>query len=35
MGLILILAETAYVYGVACGQALGELGLARLISSVM
>lgn len=35
MGLILAIAEVAYVYGVACGQAVGELGLMRIISSVL
>jgi len=30
MGLILLIANAYYVYGVACGQALGEAGLARL-----
>ena len=35
MGLILAIAEVAYVYGVACGQAVGELGLIRMISQMV
>ena len=35
MGLILAIAEIAYVYGVACGQVLGEAGFIRMISQII
>ena len=31
MGLILLVAQAAYYYGVACGQVLGEAGMIRMI----
>jgi hypothetical protein len=32
MGLILMVAEAAYYYGVVCGRVVGELAIIRIMS---